>query len=83
MADAPVDFSSFGEPAVKMADWVKAIIIENRRKIPKKFKPYLMRALQRGYIDDVPRFEAAFDGLIKVIKEGVFANMTPEDREAS
>ena len=81
MADAPVDFASWGSPAIKMADWVKAVLIDNRKRIPKKFRPYLMRALQRGFIEDVPRFEAAFNGMMAFINGEIFGNMLPEDRE--
>ena len=75
----PWDLDSFGEEKVvtKLDEWVKTFIIDNVRLIPKKCRPFLKRALQTGFIEDKPRFEAAFDGLLHVLRNRMIANMRP------
>ena len=71
MAEAPIDFNSLGPQIVvtKMEDWVKTIIMDNIRIVPKKCRPYLKRALHTGFIEDVPRFEKAFDILLTLLRQ--------------
>ena len=85
MAEAPIDFNSLGPQIVvtKIDDWVKTIIMDNIRIVPKKCRPYLKRALHTGFIEDVPRFEKAFDILLTLLRQRVLGNISPEDRQAA
>ena len=85
MAEAPINFNNYGHQVtvIKLEPWVKTTIMDNVRIIPRKCRPVLKRALQTGFIEDLPRFEAAFDILLSLLRQRVLVNISQEDREAA
>ena len=71
MAEAPINFNNYGHQVtvIKLEPWVKATIMDNMKIVPINCKHVLRRALQTGFVEDWPRFDAAFNVLLRLLKQ--------------
>ena len=57
-----MNFDNYGHQVtvIKLEPWVKETIMNNMNIIPRNCKHVLRRAWQIGFVEDWPRFDAAF-----------------------
>ena len=78
-----MNFDNYGHQVtvIKLEPWVKATIMDNMKIVPINCKHVLRRALQTGFVEDLPRFDAAFDVLLRLLRQ-IKELRVPEDYRA-